>query len=221
MHSKLDSDSLYLKLALNFWFSWFYFMSAGISGVWPLHSLCCAADWTQGLMLLGKHLTAKLYSPSLVIFFFWDKVSLYNLGCPGTHSVDQAGLKLRNPPASASQVLELKAWATTTLTFFFNISLCGKIKHLYVVPQTFLPLVCDTRRFLRDKGTFAGAQCRMNRTEELWPRKQSPERTEEYKLKSTGPVPRSSHGWNLRISCKGSLSPMQVLPTSKHSMLLM
>jgi hypothetical protein len=34
-------------------------------------------------------------------------------GCPGTHSVDQAGLKLRNPPASASQVLGLKACATT------------------------------------------------------------------------------------------------------------
>ncbi|GAB1286772.1 Tau-tubulin kinase 2 [Apodemus speciosus] len=30
------------------------------------------------------------------------------LACPGTHSVDQAGLELRNPPASASQVLGLK-----------------------------------------------------------------------------------------------------------------
>jgi hypothetical protein len=30
-------------------------------------------------------------------------------GCPGAHSVDQAGLKLRDPPASASQVLGLKA----------------------------------------------------------------------------------------------------------------
>ena len=29
-------------------------------------------------------------------------------GCPGTHSVYQAGLELRNPPASASQVLGLK-----------------------------------------------------------------------------------------------------------------
>jgi hypothetical protein len=28
-------------------------------------------------------------------------------GCPGTHSVDQAGLELTNPPASASQVLGL------------------------------------------------------------------------------------------------------------------
>jgi hypothetical protein len=34
-------------------------------------------------------------------------------GCPGTHFVDQAGLELRNPPASAFQVLGLKAWATT------------------------------------------------------------------------------------------------------------
>jgi hypothetical protein len=35
-------------------------------------------------------------------------------GCPGTHSVDQAGLELRNLPASASQVLGLKECATTT-----------------------------------------------------------------------------------------------------------
>jgi hypothetical protein len=30
------------------------------------------------------------------------RVSLYSLGCPGTHSVDQAGLELRNFPASTS-----------------------------------------------------------------------------------------------------------------------
>jgi hypothetical protein len=55
------------------------------------------------------------------LFFFWcfgflvfgDRVSLYSPGCPETHSVDQAGLKLRNPPASASQVLGLKACTTT------------------------------------------------------------------------------------------------------------
>jgi hypothetical protein len=34
-------------------------------------------------------------------------------GCPGTHFVDQAGLELRNPPASASRVLGLKVCATT------------------------------------------------------------------------------------------------------------
>jgi hypothetical protein len=41
------------------------------------------------------------------------RVSLFSPGYPGTHFVDQAGLELRNPPASASQVLGLKACATT------------------------------------------------------------------------------------------------------------
>jgi hypothetical protein len=43
-----------------------------------------------------------------------NRVSLYSPGSPGTHFVDQAGLELRNPPASASPVLlGLKACATT------------------------------------------------------------------------------------------------------------
>jgi hypothetical protein len=45
-------------------------------------------------------------------FFFFlvfrDRLSLCSSGCPGTHSVDQAGLELRNPPASASRVLGFK-----------------------------------------------------------------------------------------------------------------
>jgi hypothetical protein len=45
--------------------------------------------------------------------FFQDRVSLCSPGCPGTHFVDQTGLELRNPPASASQVLGLKACTTT------------------------------------------------------------------------------------------------------------
>jgi hypothetical protein len=50
------------------------------------------------------------------VFFFWffgDKVFLYSPGCPGTHFVDQAGLELRDLSAFASQVLGLKACATT------------------------------------------------------------------------------------------------------------
>ena len=46
-------------------------------------------------------------------FFFSDRVSLCNPRCPGTHSVDQAGIELRNVTASATQVLGLKACATT------------------------------------------------------------------------------------------------------------
>jgi hypothetical protein len=45
---------------------------------------------------------------------FRDRVSLCSRGCPGTHSVDQAVLELRNPPASASQMLGLKVGTTTT-----------------------------------------------------------------------------------------------------------
>jgi hypothetical protein len=47
------------------------------------------------------------------LLVFPDRVSLCSPGCPGTHSVDQAGLKFRNPPASASRVLGLKACTTT------------------------------------------------------------------------------------------------------------
>jgi hypothetical protein len=37
-----------------------------------------------------------------LFWFFGDRVSLCSPGCPGTHFVDQACLKLRNPPASVS-----------------------------------------------------------------------------------------------------------------------
>jgi hypothetical protein len=52
-----------------------------------------------------------------LVFGFWllvfqDRVSLYIPSCPGAHFVDQAGLVLRNLPASASRVLGLKACAT-------------------------------------------------------------------------------------------------------------
>jgi hypothetical protein len=44
---------------------------------------------------------------------FPDRVSLYSPCYPGTHFVDQAVLELRNPPASGSGVLGLKACTTT------------------------------------------------------------------------------------------------------------
>jgi hypothetical protein len=54
---------------------------------------------------------AKLFFVVVVVVVVLDRVSLYSPGCPGIHSVDQAGLELRNPPASASWVLGLKAFA--------------------------------------------------------------------------------------------------------------
>ena len=49
------------------------------------------------------------------VCFFQDRISLCIPGCPGTHSVNQADLELRNSPAS--QVLGLKACATTAQLF--------------------------------------------------------------------------------------------------------
>jgi hypothetical protein len=44
----------------------------------------------------------------LFCFVFQDRVSLCSPGCPGTHFVDQAGLELRNPPATASPSAGIK-----------------------------------------------------------------------------------------------------------------
>jgi hypothetical protein len=60
----------------------------------------------MSVVCLGVHSEARLYSLStfrvVFVFIFPDRVSLYSPGGPGTHSVDQAGLELRNPPVSAS-----------------------------------------------------------------------------------------------------------------------
>jgi hypothetical protein len=60
------------------------------------------------------------------LFWFFETGFLCSPGCPGTHSVDQAGLKLRNLPASASQVLGLKACATTAPRKHFYKCQIGK-----------------------------------------------------------------------------------------------
>ena len=63
----------------------------------------------------------------LFCFVFWDRVSLYSPGCPGTLSVDQAGLELRYTLASASWVLGLKVWVTIPQSFL----LLSYIIHLF------------------------------------------------------------------------------------------
>jgi hypothetical protein len=51
--------------------------------------------------------------PPFFSFCFFSETGflLCSPGCPGTHSVDQAGLELRNSPDSASQMLGLKVCA--------------------------------------------------------------------------------------------------------------
>jgi hypothetical protein len=80
--------------------------------------LLIAYNWSLNEHMLCSNAAelSKRYINLHAFFFFLvfrDRVSLCNPGCPGAHSVDQAGIELRNPPASASQVLGLKACATT------------------------------------------------------------------------------------------------------------
>jgi hypothetical protein len=73
------------------------------------------------------------FTPWVLTGYFFCFVSLYSPCCPGTHFVDQAGLELTNPPASASQVLVLKACDTTARhTGYFLTTL---FKHNFVIEQ--------------------------------------------------------------------------------------
>jgi hypothetical protein len=82
---------------------------------------CSASHQGLGFLWQRENEHGLMISKNLMASFlvFRDRVSLYSPGCPGTHFVDQAGLELRNPPASASRVLGLKACATTPDTLWF------------------------------------------------------------------------------------------------------
>ena len=75
-----------------------------------------------GSMLLGAAL--RIQKPHIISSELSLSLFLYNLGCPGTHSVDQAGLELRNLPDSASQVLGLKACTTTARLSWLSLLVC-------------------------------------------------------------------------------------------------
>ena len=84
------------------------------------HTLCKSVFWLRGestgSFLVSdtactwqeRHQTQKVKinlkrSFMFLVLVFRDRVSLCSPGCPRTHSVNQAGLELRNPPASASK----------------------------------------------------------------------------------------------------------------------
>jgi hypothetical protein len=82
----------------------------------------CPVNTTGTVNYRGKPGLQRL----LLFLVFRDRVSLYSPGCPGAHFVDQAGLELINPPASASRVLGLKACTTMPGRDFFSL---GKTSH--------------------------------------------------------------------------------------------
>uniref|UniRef100_A0A8C6IJ33 Ankyrin repeat and KH domain containing 1 n=1 Tax=Mus spicilegus TaxID=10103 RepID=A0A8C6IJ33_MUSSI len=81
-----------------------------ISSVTNTSSSVSSTSVTSG-QVTTTLMPASIPQVQIQIDFLKLKVSLCNPGCPGTHSVDQASL--RNPAASASQVLGLKVCATT------------------------------------------------------------------------------------------------------------
>jgi hypothetical protein len=92
-------------------------------------------------MTMATLLFACLFLFCLVWFglVFQDRISLCSPGCPGTHFVDQAGLKLRNLPASASQVLGLKACTTIAqqpCQLFYCLFVCLVCLFLFLFFET-------------------------------------------------------------------------------------
>jgi hypothetical protein len=67
-------------------------------------------------------------------------------GCPGTHFVDQAGLELRNPPASASMSAGIKGMChhARLLAAFMGDSSLVPSTHSYLpAPRGLIPLLAS------------------------------------------------------------------------------
>jgi hypothetical protein len=99
-------------------------------------SFCWSILFDFNVIVLVFSSFIHLFVCLFVCFVFQYRVSLCSPGCPGTHFVDQAGLELRNLPASASWVLGLKVCATTpSFPSFFrkwkkwmSVNLATKVK---------------------------------------------------------------------------------------------
>jgi hypothetical protein len=87
----------------------------------PVGAALCIWVFLGSLQWCLCELFISFHSDFFFFFFlvFRDRISLYSPGCSGTHFVDQAGLELRNPPASASWVLGLKACTTMARLILF------------------------------------------------------------------------------------------------------
>jgi hypothetical protein len=103
--------------------------------------------WVLYRLQEHKGLSGTCSDLNPVSFFFFDfsRQGFSGPGCPGTHSVNQADLKLRNPPASASQVLGLKVCTTTALhnpVSFYVMLPYSKILRSALKPSQDLKYLC-------------------------------------------------------------------------------
>lgn len=72
---------------------------------------------------LKKYVKCRASVLNFFIYFFWDRVSVWSPGWPGTWCVDKSRLKLkRDPPASVFQALELKV-CTLQMPYFYKNTL--------------------------------------------------------------------------------------------------
>jgi hypothetical protein len=92
-----------LSSMIQTWDPNLFFPRTGTSCTWE------APCWLSARVLASVSQRQGRLSSVIIIIIIIIIITLCSPGCPGTHSVDQAGLKLRNLPASASQVLGLKA----------------------------------------------------------------------------------------------------------------
>ena len=89
---------------------WGYFLTVhcSVPGRVPSH--------LSRVLTLGCVFTSSCLLLFFVLFcFFRDRVSMYSPGCPGTHSVDQAGLNSETHLPLPPRVLGLQVCATTCL----------------------------------------------------------------------------------------------------------
>lgn len=111
------------------------------------HHVCDLPSAFRILWCYGIFSTAAKLTVFCFCFDFWDMVSLCSSDCPESHFVDQAGIELRYPPASASLVAKIKSVHHHTQTdwdFYNNLG------RLFVLGQTASPDLCLHMRHLHD-----------------------------------------------------------------------
>lgn len=138
--SKLyDSGCLFVCLWINRVHAWCWGRKEGQKTRNPLElelqmvvSCHVAAETQTWILCKTSHFltTGSSVQPLRFIYLFvsWDRVSLSSSsGWPGTYFIDQAGLELRDPSASASQVL---GWKPEDVSNLLELELKVVVSHL-------------------------------------------------------------------------------------------